>query len=124
MARVRPPTQPWNGRIILLLHGWTGDENIMWIFARKLPPNSWMVSPRGPLVSPEGGYAWAIARNGKRPDVNQFEENSLELIRRFPGWVSEYSPKTRLDIVGFSQGAAMTYSLCLEAAPTKVAPLA
>ncbi len=124
VARVRPPSQPWNGRVVLLLHGWTGDENIMWIFARKLPINCWMLAPRGPMVSPEGGYAWAIPVNGLRPDITPFLENASELILRLPEWIPDYTPQTRLDIVGFSQGAAMSYAMCLKSSPTKVAPLA
>ncbi len=124
IARVRPPTQPWNGRIVLLLHGWTGDENTMWIFARKLPIHCWMVSPRGPLTCPDGGYAWAIPSEGKRPDQQVYLRQCEGLIDHLGKWIPEYSSDTRLDIVGFSQGAAMTYTMCLASSPTKVAPLA
>jgi predicted esterase len=124
VARIRPPTEKWNGRVILLLHGWTGDENIMWIFARKIPTSCWMIAPRGPLNSTEGGYAWAVPQNGERPEISQFTRHSKELIKRLAEWIPEFSSKSRLDIVGFSQGAAMTYSMCLETNPTKVAPLA
>lgn len=124
IARVRPPTQPWNNRVVLLLHGWTGDENIMWIFARKLPANCWMLAPRGPLNSPDGGYAWGIPEDGKRPDISRFLANADGLMQRMPDWVPDFSSVTRLDIIGFSQGAAMTYAMCLNASPVKVAPLA
>jgi predicted esterase len=124
LARVRPPELPWNGRVILLIHGWTGDENSMWFFARKLPVHSWIVSPRGPLDCPDGGYAWGIATKGERPDVQKFIAQADELMNRIPDWVPDFSPDTRLDIIGFSQGAAMTYSMCLRANPIKVAPLA
>ena len=124
IARVRPPSGKWNGRVVLLLHGWTGDENIMWIFARRLPTNSWMVAPRGPLSLPEGGYTWVVPKNGVRPDIAQFSNRAIEILKRLPDWVPEFSDNTRLDIIGFSQGAALTYSFCLETSPTKVAPLA
>jgi predicted esterase len=123
-ARVRPPTNPWNGRVVLMLHGWTGDENIMWIFARKVPVNCWMVAPRGPLKSPEGGYAWAIPSNGRRPDLSQYLESASNLGEQLPAWIPDFTPQTRLDVVGFSQGAAMTYAMCLSKAPAKAAPLA
>lgn len=124
VARVRPPSRPWNGRVILLLHGWTGDENSMWFFARGLPAQSWVVSPRGPLNCPDGGFAWGIATKGTRPELQQFSRQSDELIKRLPEWVPEYTPQTRLDMIGFSQGAAMTYTMCLTVSPVKVAPLA
>ena len=124
IARVRPPTHPWNGRIILLLHGWTGNENSMWFFSGKLPVHSWMVAPRGPLTCPDGGYAWGIAVKGQRPDTNQFLLQADRLIKQLPHWVPEFTPQSRLDIIGFSQGAAMTYTMCLKASPVKIAPLA
>ncbi|NTW12833.1 MAG: hypothetical protein HGA30_05945, partial [Anaerolineales bacterium] len=38
--RVRPATvKP--ARLLLLLHGYTGDENSMWVFARDLPHHYW-----------------------------------------------------------------------------------
>jgi phospholipase/carboxylesterase len=124
IARVRPPTEPWNGRIVLLLHGWTGDENIMWLFARKLPVHCWMVAPRGPVESPDGGFAWAVPQNGIRPGYAAYLQQAEKLIDHLKGWVPDYSPETRLDMIGFSQGAAMTYVLTLATTPTKVAPLA
>jgi phospholipase/carboxylesterase len=124
VARVRPPSQSWNGRVILLIHGWTGDENSMWFFARGLPVDSWLVSPRAPLVCPAGGFAWGIGTKTIRPDLQQFSRQSDELIKRLPGWVPDFTPQTRLDVIGFSQGAAMTYTLCMNTSLYKVAPLA
>ncbi len=124
IARVRPPSVSYNGRLILLLHGWTGDENSMWFFSRRLPAESWIVSPRAPLVCPAGGYAWGIATIGQRPDIAKFRIQADKLMHRLAGWVPEFSPADRLDIIGFSQGAAMAYTLCLASTPMKVAPLA
>lgn len=123
-ARIRPPTQPWNRRLIFLLHGWTGDENIMWIFARKLPVNCYIIAPRGPLLCPDGGYAWAIPKKDKRPDIDTYLEHCHGLLERLVGWIPEIVPDIRLDAIGFSQGAAMAYSMCLAAKLGKVAPLA
>lgn len=124
VARVHPPKENWNGRIILLLHGWTGDERTMWIFARKLPTNSLILAPRGPHSLPEGGFAWAIPQNGRHPDVSPFLESAGQLLDRLPIWIPEFQSGTRLDVVGFSQGAAMTYALCLKTSPVKIAPMA
>jgi len=44
--------------VTLLLHGWTGDENFMWIFARKLPENYLLIAPRTLHPTPIGGYSW------------------------------------------------------------------
>ena len=45
--RVREAT-PSARRLMLLIHGLTGDENVMWVFARNLPADIWMVAPRAP----------------------------------------------------------------------------
>ena len=43
--RIRESTlQP--PRLLLLIHGLTGDENVMWVFARDLAAHYWMVAPR------------------------------------------------------------------------------
>ena len=45
-------------RLLLLIHGLTGDENVMWVFARDLPAHYWMVAPRAPYAAEPGGYSW------------------------------------------------------------------
>ncbi len=42
------PSQSANPRLLVLIHGWTGDENSMWIFTRRLSPDYWMIAPRAP----------------------------------------------------------------------------
>ncbi len=123
-ARIHPPAQPWNNRLVLLLHGWTGDENIMWIFARKLSIHCYVVAPRAPLTSPEGGYAWAIPVEGKRPGIETYLDQCQNLLDHFPGWIPNLPTDYRLDVIGFSQGAAMAYAMSLAACPAKIAPLA
>ncbi len=45
IIRVREPESTGSYPVILLLHGWTGDENAMWVFANRLPRNSLLISP-------------------------------------------------------------------------------
>ena len=122
-ARIRPPSQQWNGRVVLLLHGWTGDENIMWIFARKLPENCYIIAPRAPLFCPDGGYAWAIPENDHRPGIDIYLNHCTSLLDRLQNWIPEVSHDFRLDLIGFSQGAAMAYAMCVATNPMKIAPL-
>ena len=46
-VRYRGPQGTGYHAVILLLHGWTGDENSMWIFASRLPDQAILISPRG-----------------------------------------------------------------------------
>jgi len=96
---------------VVLLHGWTGDENSMWIFTRGLSPDYWMMAPRGPHAAEPSGFSW-------RPlQLSTFGMPSLEtLLPAAEGLIKlidEYTASVKLDalqfdLVGFSQGAAMT----------------
>ena len=41
-------------RLLLLVHGWTGDENSMWVFVRNFPARYWIVAPRARATSQIG----------------------------------------------------------------------
>jgi phospholipase/carboxylesterase len=104
------PSQSANPRLLILLHGWTGDENSMWIFTRGLSPDYWMIAPRAPHAADPSGFSW-------RPiQTSAFGWPSLETLLpaadRLIKLIDEYSASVKLDalqfdLVGFSQGAAM-----------------
>ena len=109
--RVRESTSTAS-RLLLLIHGLTGDENVMWIFARDLAPEYWMVAPRAPHPSgmAQGGYSWRAAQTEAEdlPTLDELRESADALL----GLVDEYSASVSIDastfdVLGFSQGAAM-----------------
>ncbi len=109
--RIRRSAQP-APRLLLLVHGLTGDENSMWIFARDLPPRYWVVAPRAPYSAEmeQGGYSWRPPQveNLDRFSLDQLHAAAEGLIRL----VDEYAASAELDastfdVMGFSQGAAM-----------------
>ena len=113
--RVRHATQE-PARFLLLLHGWTGDENSMWVFTRRLSPDFWIVAPRGPYAAKEGGYSWRALRPGSwgLPTLSDLKPAADNLIRL----VDEVSASigvdaTQFDVAGFSQGGALTNVLTL-----------
>ncbi len=61
--RVRHAAQE-PARFLLLLHGWTGDENSMWIFARNFPADMWIAAPRALYPAEGGGYSWRPPHSG------------------------------------------------------------
>jgi phospholipase/carboxylesterase len=100
-------------RILLLLHGWTGDENSMWIFTPRLPKSYLIISPRGIFNTPFGGYGWQENSVMGWPKAGDFQasiEALLDMVDSldFPGINHE-----RFDLMGFSQGAALAYVLAL-----------
>jgi phospholipase/carboxylesterase len=100
-------------RLLLLIHGLTGDENSMWVFARELPSHYWMIAPRAPFPSQmeQGGFTW------RQPQFDNMHQVSLDLLRSSSEslirLVDEYAASAGLDantfdVMGFSQGAAMS----------------
>jgi phospholipase/carboxylesterase len=110
IVRARRPEETDQPRTMLLIHGWTGDENVMWIFARKLPKNYWLFAPRGPIEA-AGGYAW-LPHAGKWPSLDEFTQPAENLLQAFSRWAkAEGAPSETFDVMGFSQGAAMSFAL-------------
>ena len=114
--RIRESTHP-APRLLLLIHGHTGDENSMWVFARAMSDNYWMVAPRAPYTAESGGYSWRPAQTGSYDQLSSEMLGSAaeELI----SFVDEYSASSGreagvFDVMGFSQGAAVSSVLaCL-----------
>lgn len=83
----------------------------MWVFARNLSSNYWMVAPRAPYRAEPSGYSWRERFESSqfgRPNIGQLREGAEGLIRL----VDEYSASVGIDastfdVMGFSQGAAM-----------------
>jgi phospholipase/carboxylesterase len=98
-------------RLLLLIHGLTGDEDSMWVFARNLPSSYWMIAPRAPYSAEPSGYSWREQFDSSqfgRPTIEQLRPGAEALIRL----VDEYSASAGIDastfdLMGFSQGAAM-----------------
>lgn len=113
--RVRSTTAA-NPRLLVMIHGWTGDENSMWVFTRRLPADFWIIAPRAPHPAEPQGFSW------RPPQASTFGRPSLEtLLPAAEGLIhliDEYSASVKLDashfdVMGFSQGAAMTNVLGL-----------
>ncbi len=108
-------------RLLVLMHGWTGDENSMWVFTRGLPADYWMIAPRAPHATEPGGFSWRpvqpeALRHGFASQDSSFGRPSFEMLKPAAEglihFIDEYSASVKLeakqfDLIGFSQGAAM-----------------
>jgi phospholipase/carboxylesterase len=109
--RIRESSDP-GCRLMLMIHGLTGDENSMWVFGRNLPSRYWLVAPRAPHTVESGGYSWRppfVASEFGRPNVDQLRVGADGLIQM----VDEYAASAGIDaktfdVMGFSQGGAVT----------------
>lgn len=108
--RIRESTHQAS-RLLLLIHGHTGDENSMWVFARAMPDHYWMVAPRAPYSAELGGYSWRPPQTGNYDQLSlDMLESAAEALIRL---VNEYSASAKIDasvfdVMGFSQGAAVS----------------
>ena len=119
--RVRPG--PRGNPLIGLLHGLGGDEDVMWIFERALPEAATLISPRAPIkIVPgvpyaeavESGYSWL--RPAPLPQIDQPTfATALDVLQRFIDVAIETyaADRRRVILIGFSQGATMSYALSL-----------
>lgn len=94
-----------------MIHGFTGDENSMWVFARRISSSYLILAPRAPYSTQPFGYSWRPPQaeiEFGRPSLNMLQPSAESLIKL----VDEYAASLKIeaqeiDIMGFSQGGAM-----------------
>ena len=113
-ARVPEGAEGQRWPAVVLVHGWLGNENVMSIFERTLPPEVVAVSPRAPLPMDDDSFGWY----SRDEDPATFAAG-LEALRAFVRGVPEAYPvdPAKVLLMGFSQGAAMSYALLLSDPP-------
>lgn len=102
--------------VMLMIHGWMGDENSMWVLAHNLPADFTVLAPRGPIQVPDGGFSWRQIKPGTWGKATMDE--LVPMVNRLTKFVDEWAEENRIsipqfDVMGFSQGAAMAYAMFL-----------
>ncbi|MBD3581507.1 alpha/beta hydrolase [Flavobacterium selenitireducens] len=115
--------------LLLLLHGYGSNEEDLFSFASELPGDYYVISARAPYSLGYGlSYAWYsidfTADEKKFSDLDEARE-SRDIIS---GLIDELSAKFPIDkndvtLVGFSQGAILSYAVALSY-PEKVKQVA
>ena len=107
-----------NPPLLLLLHGYGSNENDLFAFADHLHPSLLVVSLRAPHALPMMGHAWYSihfdSEQGKWSDDKE-AIGSRERVLQFMNELMEAHPydKTQVHLLGFSQGAILSYALGL-----------
>ncbi|QOD61658.1 phospholipase [Polaribacter haliotis] len=105
-----------NPPLLILLHGYGSNEQDLFSFAEELPEDLLIISAQAPLSMGFGGYAWYTINfddvNGKFSDLKEAKE-SIDKIAIF---IDEIKTKYNTNpnktfLLGFSQGAILSYSL-------------
>lgn len=112
-VRLHIPESPGPHPVLVLLHGLTGDEKVMWIFADRFPKEYLILSPRGLFDSPHGGYSWRPEKTERLPVIEDFYTavdalKDLLTQENFPSGIF-----STISLAGFSQGAALAYAFAL-----------
>jgi len=123
IIRYREPIIKGESNLILLLHGWTGDENAMWVFADRLPGNAYLLAPRGMYSTPLGGFGWHESKPNAWPWVDDFLPAIDALNELLDSKIFQSVNDSLVSLVGFSQGAALAYAYALQN-PQRVAIIA
>lgn len=121
IVRLRTPELLDGCPVILLLHGLTGTENSMWAFEKLLPEDAFVIAPRGLYpsgVEGMGGFSWVEGRDQlaflpTARDLMPAAYRLKDLLVSVENTCSAVN-LDHLDIVGFSQGAAMAMTFSCE----------
>jgi phospholipase/carboxylesterase len=109
------PAQSGERLSVVLLHGFTGDERVLWVLEGALPPGSLLVAPRAPFPAAPGGFSWRRSAEPALPEVEDFGDGAKalrELLDHLQA--ARELDRSRLVVLGFSQGAALAFSaVCL-----------
>jgi len=112
--RARVPEAAAGQRLpaVVMVHGWQGTEMVMGIFERTVPAGAVIISPRAPLEVAPASYGWYRDEDGEAGF-----DAGVAALQTFVGQLAEAYPvdPARVSMMGFSQGAGMSYALLLKA---------
>ena len=104
-----------NPPVLVILHGYGADEFDLLPMASKLNPSLLTISLQAPVELGWGGYAWyqlTQTPTGLREDFKSRKISEEIVIKELPEIISkEGGDPSQVYLMGFSQGAAMCYSL-------------
>jgi phospholipase/carboxylesterase len=103
-------------RVMVMLHGWTGDEESMWFFTKNLRDDYWVIAPRAPYPAPQGGFSWRPLGPSTSfpPSYEQLQPSAARINDLIDRWgIANSVDVSQVDMMGFSQGAAMTVTFAL-----------
>lgn len=99
---------------VVMLHGRSGNEDVMWIFARAVPQEWLLVAPRAIKEDPAGGYSWRIREKEEWPSLVEFDVPVGAVIDFIEALPELYGADLdHLYLMGFSQGAATAYAVAM-----------
>jgi phospholipase/carboxylesterase len=113
--RVLEPPSEGPHPTVVMLHGRSGTEDVMWVFARTLPQEWLMVAPRAIREDAAGGFSWHPRQRDEWPSLALFEPAITAVVGFISALPELYNADPdRLYLMGFSQGAATAYATAFQ----------
>jgi phospholipase/carboxylesterase len=111
----QPRVQSVKPPLLILLHGYGSNEHDLLSMANRLPGQFTIVAARAPITLTAGSYAWyRLNMSGGKTQYNGTEaEQARQQLLRFIETVRQTYNASSVVLMGFSQGAIMSYSLAL-----------
>jgi len=119
-----PKTFSKNPPLLILLHGYGSNEQDLFSFADELPDNFLIISAQAPFEMGGGAYAWFSINFDENNEKFYDLKEAGESVKKISSFIDEIKKKYKTDpnktfLLGFSQGAILSYSLSLQI-PNKV----
>ncbi|MHB8626891.1 MAG: alpha/beta hydrolase [Aggregatilineales bacterium] len=109
--RVRIPPGDVRHPALIMVHGLDGNEDVTWVFARTAGPEWLILTPRAPLPTSDGFSWYPSTPPDHAPDAASFAAGLAALEKFINGAIAYYPlDPARIVLLGFSQGAALSYS--------------
>jgi phospholipase/carboxylesterase len=112
---------------ILMLHGWSGDERVMWVLESVLPDEAPVVSLRGLYPLGADGYQWTDRRASTKTSMQDLAPAGDAVQATLAVLTERHAfDSARVVPMGFSQGSALSFALAesLEQSPRALIALA
>jgi phospholipase/carboxylesterase len=105
--------QPTNQSIIILIHGFGSNEQDLISLAPSIAGNHVFVSVRGPVTINPNQFAWFnVQFNGSQRIIDSEQaQSSGKLLIEFINQISQEFDTDNVTLLGFSQGAMMSYDI-------------
>ncbi len=112
--RVQVPKTSGPHRTVVMLHGRSGNEDVMWIFAKAIPQDWLIAAPRAIEPDPDGGYSWRLRAQDEWPTLDQFNDAVTAVTQFIQALPHLYNADpAQIYLMGFSQGAAVAYAVAM-----------
>ncbi|WP_420643284.1 alpha/beta hydrolase [Candidatus Leptofilum sp.] len=112
--RVLKPEKIGPHPTVVMIHGYLGNEDVMWIFSQTLPKEWLLVAPRAIVQEQEDSYSWHPPQRDEWPTLTDFDTAVDQLIKFLDSLPEQYeADPEQIYLMGFSQGAAAAFAIAI-----------